>query len=155
MKIEIRNMFEVKDALLSMSDGMDSHIASKALYAGGHEFRKWIKSNINSHDLYKTGKLYNSIRVYNVQVGRGKNSVSVGPVGVIYARVHEFGATIKPKNAKMLSWIDEMTGERIFAHQVVIPARPYIRPAYDEHKQDIYSAMANVVMQELSKAGKK
>jgi len=48
----------------------------------------------------------------------------------------------------MLSWIGE-SGERIFAHKVVIPARPYLRPAVDENKSAVEAAIANVVKQEL------
>ena len=44
--------------------------------------------------------------------------------GWIGARVHQFGATIKPKSAKALHF---MIGDKqVFATKVVIPARPYL-----------------------------
>lgn len=43
---------------------------------------------------------------------------------LIYAATHQFGATIKPKNGKSLSWkIGEIS---IFVKQVKIPAREYL-----------------------------
>lgn len=41
-----------------------------------------------------------------------------------YAATHQFGATIKPKNKKMLSW--KIGGVSVFAKKVVIPARPFL-----------------------------
>lgn len=43
---------------------------------------------------------------------------------LIYAATHQFGATIKAKNGKSLSW---KVGDRsIFVKQVIIPAREYL-----------------------------
>lgn len=41
-----------------------------------------------------------------------------------YAATHQFGATIKPKNKKMLSW--KIGNVSVFAKQVKIPARPFL-----------------------------
>lgn len=43
---------------------------------------------------------------------------------LIYSPVHQFGATIKPKNAKTLSW--KIGNVSVFAKKVVIPAREYL-----------------------------
>lgn len=43
---------------------------------------------------------------------------------LIYAAVHQFGATIKPKNKKTLSW--KIGNVSVFAKKVVIPAREYL-----------------------------
>lgn len=43
---------------------------------------------------------------------------------LIYAGIHHFGGTIKPKNAKSLAFAG-MQG-MVFAKEVTIPARPYI-----------------------------
>lgn len=42
----------------------------------------------------------------------------------VYAPVHQFGATIRPKNAKRLSWVNS-SGRRVWAKKVEIPARPF------------------------------
>jgi len=117
---------------------------TKALEQGASVIEAHAKMNAEAHGLHKTGNLIGSIQIYD----KMPFSVMVGSRGVIYAAVHEFGATISPKRAKMLSWIGE-SGERIFAHKVVIPARPYLRPAVDENKSAVEAAIANVVKQEL------
>lgn len=69
--------------------------------------------------LRDTGALNRSItmRVDNDGVTIGTN--------LKYARVHQFGATIKPKSAKRLLFSGP-SGQPIFAKQVTIPARPYL-----------------------------
>ncbi len=49
--------------------------------------------------------------------------VEVG-TNVIYAAVHQLGATIKPVTAKTLSFV--IGDRRVFAKQVTIPARPFL-----------------------------
>lgn len=78
--------------------------------------------------------------------------VDVGPT-VVYARIHEFGGIIRPVHAKMLSWVSD-TGERIFANMVQMPARPYLRPAFDENKNKIIDAMAFQIKKALEAATK-
>lgn len=43
---------------------------------------------------------------------------------LVYSAVHQFGATIKPKHGKSLSW--KIGNVSVFVKQVVIPARPYL-----------------------------
>ncbi len=43
---------------------------------------------------------------------------------MIYAAIHQFGGVIKPVKAKRLSWVGP-GGQRFFAMQVTIPARPF------------------------------
>ena len=50
---------------------------------------------------------------------------SVEQGGLPGAFVHQFGATIYPKNARFLSWLNS-SGERVFAKSVTIPPRPYL-----------------------------
>lgn len=56
--------------------------------------------------------------------------------GLIYARVHQFGATIKPKTAGgLLSFL--LGNRRVFAHSVTIPARPFLGFGAEEHEAAI------------------
>ncbi|MCU4601868.1 phage virion morphogenesis protein [Acinetobacter ursingii] len=43
---------------------------------------------------------------------------------LVYAAIHQFGGTIKPKNKKTLSW--KIGNVSVFAKKVVIPAREYL-----------------------------
>lgn len=72
----------------------------------------------NGKPLRDTGQLKSSI---NYQVYQ--DVVEVG-TNLKYAPVHQFGATITPKQAKMLRFFNGSIP--IFATQVVIPARPYM-----------------------------
>jgi len=66
---------------------------------------------------------------------------------VIYGRIHELGGIILPVHAKMLSWVDN--GKRIFAKRVQIPARPYLRPAVDEHENEIGQAVGHQLRKQI------
>ena len=53
-----------------------------------------------------------------------------GVLDVKYALAQELGAVIRPVNAKALK-IPQPDGTFVFVKQVVLPARPYLRPAAD------------------------
>lgn len=78
---------------------------------------------------FRTGTLRRSIHTETVSVAPTRAEATVG-TDVVYAKQVEFGGTIRPKKAKMLHWTDE-SGEH-FARSVTQPARPYLRPAFDE-----------------------
>lgn len=130
---------DIAKMLTKVSDDIVTKASEQALVAGGHVVEAHAKINLQGHGLHKTGQLGNSIQVYDPS----PESVLVGSRGVIYAAVHEFGATIRPKRAKVLHWMEG--DEHVFAKQVVIPPRPYLRPAIDENKQEVLNAMAAVV----------
>lgn len=72
--------------------------------------------------------------------------------GLKYADVHEFGATIKPKTAKLLSWLG-IDGKRIFAKSVTIPARPFMRPGFMKSKTAAFEAFVAEVQRRMSAKG--
>ena len=129
------DMGEVDAMLKKMQSASVS--AAPALADGAHIVEKHAKLNIKGHGLWKTGNLFNSLRVQEV----GAWHALVGTSGVIYAAIHEFGGVITPKRAKYLSWIGK-GGERVFAKRVKMPARPYLRPAFDENKEEIKGVIA-------------
>lgn len=136
---------EIAKSLAKLPNDIISQAAERALVAGGEVIVAYAKINAAGQGLQgKTGHLINSIKVYDPS----PESVLVGSRGVIYAAVHEFGATIRPKRAKMLHWVNE-EGEDVFAMQSVIPERAYLRPAIDEHKSEVLQAMGNVIRQYL------
>lgn len=49
---------------------------------------------------------------------------------VRYGRVHEFGATIVPRRARVLRF--EVEGQRVFARRAVIPARRWLQRSMRE-----------------------
>jgi len=75
-----------------------------------------------------SGALKRSLRLYAaVRLSAYKAMSHVKPL-IVYARIQELGGTIRPRDAKALSWV--MGGKRYFAQQVTLPARPYMRPTH-------------------------
>lgn len=129
---------ELSDDLDRLSEDSRHDVLMAALEAGARTIQIYAQENarqkLNKHPL---GFLTNSIGVR-----KAGNVWEVGVFGVIYAKIHEFGGVITPRTKKFLSWIDPDSGRRIFTKQAVIPARPYLRPAVDEHRDEIH---ANIV----------
>lgn len=50
-----------------------------------------------------------------------------------FAHVHQYGATITPKNAESLSFM--LGGKRVFAKSVTIPARPFVGVSADDAQE--------------------
>lgn len=69
--------------------------------------------------LRDTGRLNRSITANADNTG-----VTVG-TNLVYARVHQYGATIQPVKARRLAFPGP-SGRMIFAKKVTIPARPYL-----------------------------
>jgi len=134
--IKINNVAKVRGAV-------SGEQLKQAVLAGGHVIEAQAKINVEktfSHKSTGGAGLGGSIQTVVSTSTETKAEVDVGPT-VIYGRIHEFGGIVLPVHAKMLSWIDVDTGERVFANKVQIPARPYLRPAFDEHKDEIVNAM--------------
>ena len=84
----------------------------------GPDGERWKDTRRGGQILTDTGRLRDSITHQ-----AGSAEVRVGS-NVIYAAVHQFGATIKPKSARALAF--KVGSELVFARQVTIPARPYL-----------------------------
>ena len=85
---------------------------------------KWLgKRDGTPSKLQDSGRLKNSItRLYD-------NTSAVVGTNVIYAGIHQFGGTIKPKRAKALRFNGR------FAKQVTIPARPFLHLEEDDFQE--------------------
>lgn len=68
----------------------------------------------SSKPLVDTGTLRRSIR------GTATGTQAIAGTNLKYAAIHQFGGTIKPKQAKSLKF------GKHFRSQVIIPARPYL-----------------------------
>lgn len=64
---------------------------------------KWLKTRRGGAPLQKTGILRNSINVATLNQGSGKYEFIAKVNNVKYARIHQFGGWIKPKNKKALA----------------------------------------------------
>jgi phage gpG-like protein len=100
----------------------------------------WPKNKSGTPILYREGNLSRSID-YAV-IGE---SIVVGS-GLIYARPHQYGATIKPKNAKRLAF--RLGNALVFAMQAVLPARPFLGLSA-ENARDILETTADFIRRKL------
>lgn len=120
-------------------------VVMDALEAGGRVIQAHAQENarnkLNKHPL---GNLTNSIIVK-----REGKAVLVGVFSVIYAAIHEFGGVIKAKVAPYL--VFQIDGKWIRTKSVIIPARPYLRPAVDEHLGDIKEAIEATLARSMGK----
>lgn len=97
--------------------------------------------------LYKTGTLRDSIETRDIHM-EGDSCIGVlGPSDdVPYAAIQEFGGFVFPKEGNnVLHWVDDM-GIDIFAKYVYIPAHPYMRPAYDQEKENAIEAGKKILL---------
>lgn len=70
-----------------------------------------------------------------------------------YAGIQEFGGTITPRSASFLRWTDDQ-GVVHFARSVTIPARAYLRPAFDEDQDAAVDAVASVLRKVVARHGR-
>lgn len=104
-----------------------------------------IRSKSGLH--VRSGALLNSIGASKKVTVESDGSVTgqIGPQGIAYAAIHEFGGTtrphrIEPRNARVLAF--NMGGKPAFARFVnhpgsKIPARPYLGPALAAKQDEI------------------
>lgn len=120
-----------------------------ALMQGGFVIEAYAKDNVRSQHLIDTGNLRASITTEP----DGDEAVTVGPRNVVYAAIHEFGGTITAKNAPYLRF-KTADGAWHSVKSVTIPARPYMRPALDEHKKTVNAAVAATLLRFIQQAAK-
>ena len=110
----------------------------------------------------RTGRLRSSI---GAPGGEGIKTVTITPAGVVgtigtkvkYARIHEIGGTIHvpditPRNKSALRFFvggKAIFAKRVKAHDVTMPARPYLGPAIDESRDKIDKIFGGVVKKAL------
>lgn len=106
-------------------------------------------------------------QILNVQSGNLRRSITVnmlselsGEVGtnLIYAPVHEFGATIHAKNFPYLHFKvgakgirGKEGGEWVMVKQVTIPPRPYFKPTFKENLSKIKMIFKSTAARLLSR----
>jgi len=91
----------------------------------------WRPNREDTPILYRTGALSRSVDYVASAAG-----VTVGS-GLVYAGVHQGGATIRPTSAKALAF--QLGGRLVFARSVTVPARPWLGLSAD-HRDEIVEA---------------
>lgn len=96
----------------------------------------------------KSSTLRKSIHAEPFEKTAKRVSVLVG-TDVEYARIHEFGGDIVPRNARALAF--QIGGEWIITQRVTMPARPYLRPAYDAQRDEAVRIFRKAVADQVRK----
>lgn len=150
-KVEIINLDRFKKKLRAMQDTMRSEVLHDAADAGGRVVETYAKINIErTFSKRSTGGLAGSMMV-EVEASATKAEAKIGP-SAVHGRIQELGGVIRPLVKRMLHWIDPETGEERWAKVVHIPARPYLRPALDEHKPEILKAVMETIKDGIRRA---
>jgi len=125
-------------------------IISRALEKEAEEVKDKIQENIIRQGLVESGHLYDSVQII----------AEPHLVGVIvmaeYGITHEFGASreatgkqIKFFWAKYYETGDKMWKCMALSGHYTIPARPFVRPAADEHRVELWQSFGNNILGEL------
>jgi HK97 gp10 family phage protein len=122
----------------------------KAALAGGMVIQGYAKINANQVFSDKaTNALANSIQTQVTAASNERVTVAIGPT-VVYGAIQEFGGIIRPVLKKFLRFV--IDGQEIFSKMVQLPARPYLRPAVDEHEAEIVQAIEHQLEKAISEA---
>lgn len=130
---------------------LGSENIKRAAMAGGQVIETYAKINVESTFSGKStggAGLAGSIQTVITKSTGTDAKVSIGP-SVVYGRIHELGGIIKTVHAKFLHFV--IDGQDIFAKLVHIPARPYLRPAADNHMDDIQQAVSASIRADLER----
>ncbi len=132
---------------LELMDGVGREIQSQTRHRirtekTSHEGAEWPANRRGASILHLTGALWDSID-YRATM----DQVHVGSAR-IYARIHQFGGTIKAKNGKALHFV---SGGNTYTRQsVYIPPRPYLGLSRQnvEDLNDTITSFIDSVLQE-------
>lgn len=149
IKIDLEGTDELERKLSKLSKAVATTIAKDAVDEGGAVIQ--FNAQLNARDVFsdnQRGQLRNSIRVESNTTVTGAEA-EIGP-HVIYGRIQELGGTIRPVHAQALHWV--IDGEDRFAKKVTIPARPYLRPAAEDHITQITDVMRRTIADGINDA---
>ena len=151
----------------------------RAVVAGGLVIQNAAKAKVKDNALIKTGNLRRSIHMEMTDANGKSATLEIG-TDVEYAAVHEFGGVITPKKGKYLAipvgnykdsplnhknlravktragnlvLMDrDGTVQYVLKTSVTIPAKPYLRPAMDEHQSEAEDEVGKVFKQLIEQA---
>jgi HK97 gp10 family phage protein len=134
---------ELKRKLTQVVDAVRVEATEKALNASAMFMIAWIKIYMDKVLNRQTGNLIGSVQVDEMAVHSEGGYITFGP-HTIYAAIHEFGGIILPTNGPYLVFKGS-DGNWVKTKSVHMPARPYIRPAIDEHGQEALDLMGTTM----------
>lgn len=146
---------ELKGYFRGLAREAPGKMTAKAVRAGAEVILDAAKANVRANFENQTGALENSGKV--VVVNQFSANVEFD---IVYSAVHEYGLenqVITDRQRAFFWWKYSETGEGMWralalSKTYTIPARPYLRPAIDSHKDNAAHAMAGVLRHEMVKS---
>lgn len=127
-----------------LTDAVKATRLADGAMAGGQVIEAQIKVNIyETFSSASTGGLAGSVRTDLVESSEARAVVETGPRKV-YGAIHEFGGLIVPVTAPYLEFKTE-DGKWVRTKQVHMPARPYVRPAFETAKEKAINVIAEQI----------
>ena len=108
-----------------------------------------IQNSAKEKAPYKAGHLHRTIHTETKLLSPRAAEATIG-TDLIYAGIQEFGGTIKAKNAPYLVFRTE-DGRWHRVKSVTLPARPYMRPAFDTEKENAVAEIGSALKALLAK----
>ena len=154
---EIEGVDEVQAELDQLADDLKAKASLEMVTRVGEAVQYWMQQNILAQGLLRSGNLFRSIFATPMTNDEGA-VVYVGPntEQAPYALIQNYGGTVPahwvaPVNARALHW--QQGGMDLFSkghmvgvkNPIIIEARPYIEPAYDDHQEEILDIMRQVL----------
>jgi len=127
-----------------MSKNMDKGLVQAAILLQGSIKKDFLSGQVLN---VRTNRLRSSVTYTNPEGSPGGRFLKVG-TNVKYAPIHEYGATIVPKTAKVLRFNIPGVGWRS-AHKVIIPPRPFMKPALKDNSDKIVRIIQKSVTKEF------
>lgn len=139
---------EVKPTLESQAwiDSLPNNV-KQGLYKGIADAMSFVETEAKQ-SFGKSGNL--NVRTGNLRrsiVASSKKLEGSLESSAEYAAIHEFGGTIKPKNSKYLKFV--IGGQWKSVKQVIMPARPFLMPAFEDNMDDISNIIINKIFEEI------
>lgn len=144
MKYSIKvDLTELNSALKKIKSNASGDHLGKAVMAGLFTLEAEAKLNVRANFNQRTGHLASAWETKLDSVSEQRAEGHTSPLA-IYARIQELGGVIRATNAPALHFqTDDGVWHTVKA--VTIPARPYLRPAADNHKDDIFKSVSSVL----------
>jgi HK97 gp10 family phage protein len=148
--VEFVNLKELHSKLKALDRGARAMCLRDGLLAAALFLEGAIKLRIEKNKLVDTGNLLNSIQLGELTISGDQAEVNIG-TNVVYAAIHEFGGIIKARNAKALVFKTK-DGRWHTCKSVTMPARPYMRPAMDDSREDLRQIMIDHITKSIQAA---
>ena len=140
---EVSGKEELERKLQRISDNVRGQIALNAVSAGGADIEQFAKTNIanvfSDRQHLGGGGLAGSITV-ETSLDKDGASTVIAPHKE-YDRIQELGGTITAHGGDKAMLKFQIDGQWYQKHSVTLPARPYMRPAWEEHQEEIFNDM--------------